>query len=658
MRSRWSLSWRWTLAVACLAVSTAASAQTVPSEYFEGITLEVDIPTQITTGQTVLLKGRAHDASIPAINFAFTPKRLGRRGVLEHRLDVMAGRFEHRIVFDHTQSDSYALEVWFAPVQQAPYASVRFLSIEVEQGEGPFETPGDLHTSITERAVFEPNVVSTTAEFLPPLSIRAGGLVRQVNAFIIDADGVERSYEMLDDGLGPDLAEGDGIYTLAGVPNALWDLEMDDFGSIWMGLQVIHEDGRTQFSAAECGLVAGTQSMPVRIAHDAYRTDHVVNLVDDGSLFGSGAEMLDLQRSARRFYELFEDEYDFLLIRSSHPLVNGLHGFNRAAQNQVQGIGLDVFDSTHVYGSSGQLKNLLFINFRLVGPFVHELAHAWANFLPAFNWEIYGAHWGLSNVSGVLGGSAGFTMQEDGRYRAPGKALTSSWGGRYAPLELYLMGLIPAEQVPPMVTMQDFQIEDFDTAAEEYIVSGRLDTVTIDQIIDSEGPRVPGWETAPTSFRLATVVVSPEPLPAAALTYFDRQSALVGSDEDHDHAFAAATGYRASLDTRLGSPVVTAVVADSPSPQAFLLAQNYPNPFNSGTVIRFVLPARTRVELAVYSVTGQRVARLVGGVRDAGAHAVAWDGRGDSGEKLASGLYLYRLQAGTHIETRSLLLLK
>jgi len=221
------------------------------------------------------------------------------------------------------------------------------------------------------------------------------------------------------------------------------------------------------------------------------------------------------------------------------------------------------------------------------------------------------------------------------------------------------MGLIPASEVQPHLVMQDFQLDDFDYAAQQYIISGRLDTVTIEEIIDSQGSRIPGWEAAQTSFRLATVVVSPEPLVPEALTYFDRQSAFVGSEEDHDFAFSAATGYRASLDTRLGLPVATAVLANTESqPESFLLAQNYPNPFNSSTIIRFVLQERAQVELAVYNSIGQHVARLVQGVREAGTYAVSWDGRRDGGGELASGLYVYRLQAGAYVETRNLLLLR
>ena len=106
----------------------------------------------------------------------------------------------------------------------------------------------------------------------------------------------------------------------------------------------------------------------------------------------------------------------------------------------------------------------------------------------------------------------------------------------------------------------------------------------------------------------------------------------------------------------------TAVVEsadDERVPEDFSLLPNYPNPFNSGTAIRFSLPHGADTELSVYSLAGQQMMTLVDGWRGAGAYTVHWDGRDHSGEELASGVYLYRLQAGQQrVETRKLLLLR
>ncbi len=79
-------------------------------------------------------------------------------------------------------------------------------------------------------------------------------------------------------------------------------------------------------------------------------------------------------------------------------------------------------------------------------------------------------------------------------------------------------------------------------------------------------------------------------------------------------------------------------------PDSYSLHQNFPNPFNPETVIHYDLPVQSHVELSVYNMIGQKVATLVNEQIDAGSHSVFWDGKDDSGESLASGLYLYRLK--------------
>ena len=107
-------------------------------------------------------------------------------------------------------------------------------------------------------------------------------------------------------------------------------------------------------------------------------------------------------------------------------------------------------------------------------------------------------------------------------------------------------------------------------------------------------------------------------------------------------------------------PLATAVMEQrtEAQPTSFDLAQNYPNPFNSGTVIRFALPQSQDIALSVYNLVGQKVTTLLQGQRAAGSYAIHWDGRDDAGRDLASGMYLYRFQAGTQTETRKLLLLR
>jgi hypothetical protein len=88
-------------------------------------------------------------------------------------------------------------------------------------------------------------------------------------------------------------------------------------------------------------------------------------------------------------------------------------------------------------------------------------------------------------------------------------------------------------------------------------------------------------------------------------------------------------------------------------PQQYVLGQSYPNPFNPATTITFSLPQSGHITVKVYNVLGAEVATLVDGVVEAGNHAVTFDG-----SRLASGVYLYRLEAGRFSAVRRTLLVK
>jgi len=95
------------------------------------------------------------------------------------------------------------------------------------------------------------------------------------------------------------------------------------------------------------------------------------------------------------------------------------------------------------------------------------------------------------------------------------------------------------------------------------------------------------------------------------------------------------------------------------SPAAFSLRQNFPNPFNPQTTIAFTLPSSGAVELSVYNLAGQLIRRLIAGEQiTAGEHERQWDGRDESGNPAATGVYLYRLSAGEQTTARKMVLLK
>jgi DNA-binding transcriptional regulator YhcF (GntR family) len=86
--------------------------------------------------------------------------------------------------------------------------------------------------------------------------------------------------------------------------------------------------------------------------------------------------------------------------------------------------------------------------------------------------------------------------------------------------------------------------------------------------------------------------------------------------------------------------------------------QNYPNPFNLQTEISYTLPEDSHVKLTILNVQGQKVKVLVDEHQGAGTRNVIWDGCGEKGETVASGVYFYRIEAGPHDVTRRMVLLK
>ena len=92
--------------------------------------------------------------------------------------------------------------------------------------------------------------------------------------------------------------------------------------------------------------------------------------------------------------------------------------------------------------------------------------------------------------------------------------------------------------------------------------------------------------------------------------------------------------------------------------QVFTLHRNAPNPFNPSTVIGYELYRPGWVTLRVYDLLGREVAALDEGEKSAGRHEAVWDGRNESGSRVPSGVYLYRLESGGQAETGKMTLLR
>ncbi|MEZ4764391.1 MAG: T9SS type A sorting domain-containing protein [Calditrichia bacterium] len=97
---------------------------------------------------------------------------------------------------------------------------------------------------------------------------------------------------------------------------------------------------------------------------------------------------------------------------------------------------------------------------------------------------------------------------------------------------------------------------------------------------------------------------------------------------------------------------------DNQLPTVFSLEQNYPNPFNPSTTLKYALPTNADVRLEIYNVLGQLVKVLVDADQTAGFKTAIWDGTNQYGEKVASGIYIYRIKAADFVQSKKMILMK
>lgn len=138
---------------------------------------------------------------------------------------------------------------------------------------------------------------------------------------------------------------------------------------------------------------------------------------------------------------------------------------------------------------------------------------------------------------------------------------------------------------------------------------------------------------------------------------------LIDPQQDYcvvGYSYSTAAGGSDMYLLKIQGPVRTSVDGFEPGwpPDRFALSQNYPNPFNMETRIEFRLPRRSAYRLTIYNVLGQVIRRWDDEAFSAGWYAIAWDGRDETGDRVATGIYFYHLQADNLHETRKMVVLK
>ena len=293
--------------------------------------------------------------------------------------------------------------------------------------------------------------------------------------------------------------------------------------------------------AAEAAVRAAEAEAEARLAEAAATLSDSEWLIWNDNLFvlpvsedfvvDGAAISLPLEEYTKRFYEHFEDNFDFLFVASNlvdSPDILGASGYHISVKNDVQGIGVPLFSDTGMWGSPGRLQGVIGLPFVASfesewtpigrGPGVHEVMHRWANFL----WPA-GAHWGFSSANGILGGFD-IALLEDhgsGRYTAGWLNTYGTVGLPFSPIELYLAGLAPPEEVPDLWVAEDGEwLLDSEgnrrLASNGYplFTASRIRTLTIEDIIAEHGQRIPAVNRSQRDFRAAVILLVNEDHPA------------------------------------------------------------------------------------------------------------------------------------------------
>jgi hypothetical protein len=248
----------------------------------------------------------------------------------------------------------------------------------------------------------------------------------------------------------------------------------------------------------------------------------------------SEVEKLDLVMVARRFYAAHADAFDQLVVyttRSLNPLPGSL-AFEVNVRNEVQGIGLDLFDHSAAWGSAGELRSIAYMD--AVDPYLevdgfeilaHEVGHRWLSRVRFRR--------GVEAPSGALLGRGGvhwsFFLDSDAsvlegnriRDRGNGRFETVEIAEGYSALDQYVMGLRHPAEVAPFFYVDeadDFRPNRafrFSSAPEAGVsFTGVRRDVTIGDVIAALGPRVPDADQAPRVLRQAYLLVAEDASPA------------------------------------------------------------------------------------------------------------------------------------------------
>jgi hypothetical protein len=287
-----------------------------------------------------------------------------------------------------------------------------------------------------------------------------------------------------DSGIDGDRVAGDGVWTIDGFTRTALGLEMIP-GMTVTGFDIHITTGgvTSKHDAPSLGLVNRTNLAVTKVTADVFRTKWGAFFVDRaGAYFDGKMPVCDVrcgkgnELAFREFYKYFPDTFDFLVIMPFTPIYRPVTFAENVpyfvpVRSKVRNIGVPLEDRGAGFGSSAKLKGVIYHSFGYGAILDHEIGHAWGirigetlGFSGATSkyGTTYG--WHFAAYSNQVGQMAAFphlrlTDNGDGTWKAE-QVMDRETKATYSPLELYLMGMIPPEQVPtstPMTSMRSWR---------------------------------------------------------------------------------------------------------------------------------------------------------------------------------------------------------
>ncbi|KAA1260344.1 BNR/Asp-box repeat protein [Rubripirellula obstinata] len=306
------------------------------------------------------------------------------------------------------------------------------------------------------------------------------------------------------------------------------------------------QDAQSVFPGADSTLtVLGSQRVAsLQVSQELY------DQVSDGMTWNQ------MQELTGQFYEQVQDDFDFLIFTNDQSSSASYSGINFGVQNDVTGTGTSLYDYTNSFGSNGNLQSAIHLSSPTTlrgGPSLHEIAHRWGMFLDSVPTAV-SRHWGYSSANGQLGGWDSSTLVDlgDGTYQADGFGTIANGGNSlpYSPIELYLMGLIPAAEVPDLQIATGVSNSTYSNGTTTFTADA-ITNMSIEDIIAIDGERVPNHLNSQKNFKAAYIVITPDPLSPNEWVDFDRQAyefEVNGDNGISSFNFYEATGGRATLE--------------------------------------------------------------------------------------------------------------